>query len=115
MTGSRENPEIWKEIGGRIRSFRRSQNMSVDKLAAKVNVSRQQIVRLEAGLVGTTIERLRLLAEALGVSEADLLAPRLEPDGDALQIAFRGRGLSPEEVQKVLEYISLLESARQRE
>ena len=115
MTRSKESPEIWKEIGGRIRSFRRAQNMSVDKLAAKVDVSRQQIVRLEAGLVGTTIERLRLLAEALGVSEADLLAPRREPDGDTLQIAFRGRGLSPEEVEKVLEYIALLESARKRD
>jgi transcriptional regulator with XRE-family HTH domain len=112
MTRPKENPAIWREVGGRIRSYRRSQGMSVDALAEKVGVNRQQIIRIEAGLVGTTLERLRLIAQALRVSEPDLLAPDWTPKSDEMEVAFRGRGLSDDEIARVLEFIKLIEGAR---
>ena len=109
MTRPRENPGIWRDVGGRIRHFRRSQGMPVATLADKVGVNPPQIVRIEAGLVGTTLERLHLIASALGVSEADLLPPRTTSDADDIQIAFRNRGLSDEEIARVMEYVRLVE------
>lgn len=115
MTRPKENPAIWGEIGGRIRHFRRSQGKTVDWLAEAVGVNRVQIVRIEAGQVGTTIERLARVAEALGVSVADLIPPPRTTDGDLLESTLRDRGLSAEEVARVAEYIELVERACQGE
>ena len=109
---------FWVQVGRTIRNLRRSQGMSVDKLAAKVGVARQQIIRLEAGTTGTPLGRLHSISEALGVSLEDLLPSRKSGGQNSeqdLALAFRGHGLSPEEIEKVLDYIALLESARKRE
>ena len=109
---------FWVQVGRTIRNLRRSRDMSVDALAARVGVTRQQIIRLEAGTTGTPLARLHNIAEALGVLLEDLL-PSRKNDGQAhehdMAFSFRGRGLSPEEIEKVLDYITLLESARKRE
>lgn len=115
MTRPRENPGIWREVGGRIRHFRRSQGMSVATLADRVGVNPPQIVRIEAGLVGTTLERLHLIANALNVSEADLLPPRRSAESGDIEIAFRGRGLSDEEIARVMEYVKLIEGSGKKE
>lgn len=112
-----EEATFWVQVGQAIRALRRGQSMSVDTLAARVHVSRQQIVRLEAGISGTPLGRLHDIAEALGVSLGDLLPSKTREratDQD-MAMVFRGRGLSPDEIQKVLDYISLLESARKRD
>ena len=108
---------FWVQVGQAIRSLRRGQGMSVDALAARVHVSRQQIVRLEAGISGTPLARLHEIAKALGASLNDLLPSETHerPTDQDIAIAFRGRGLSPEEIQKVLDYIALLEGARKRD
>jgi len=90
--------------------------MSVDKLATQVGVVRQQVVRLEAGLGGTTVPRLVAIAEALGVTLEDLIRPigSHGPTGDhPVEMAFRGKGLSAEEMEKVLDYIAFLEHQRE--
>lgn len=90
--------------------------MSVDKLAAHVGVVRQQIVRLEAGLGGTTVPRLVAIAEALGVSLEDLIRPigsNPSTSERPVEMAFRGKGLSAEEMEKVFDYIAFLEHQRE--
>lgn len=111
-----EETTFWTQVGHTIRSLRRGQGMSVDALAARVHVTRQQIVRLEAGVSGTPLARLHDIARVLGVSLGDLLPDERRDTSRAqdLAIAFRGRGLSPEEIQKVMEYVTLLERARQK-
>lgn len=106
---------IWKKIGQTIRTLRRSRHMSVDKLANDVGVVRQQIVRLEAGLGGTTLPRLVSIATALGVRIEDLVSvvPNGERSGSPTEMAFRGHGLTPEEMEKVLDYIEFLEHQRE--
>lgn len=115
MTRPRENPVIWRQVGGRIRHFRRSLGMSVATLAEKVDVTPPQIVRIEAGLVGTTLERLHLIADALNVSEVDLLPPRRSSDGGDVEIAFRGHGLSDEEIARVMEYVRLIKGSSKKD
>ena len=107
---------IWKRIGQAIRARRRSLHMSVDKLAAEVGVVRQQIVKLEAGLGGTTFPRLVAIASALGMSIEDLVSvvPRDEVRDGPRIIGFRGHGLTPEEADKVLDYIEFLEHQRDK-
>ncbi len=105
---------VWKRIGQTIRTIRRGRQMSVDKLAETVGVVRQQIVRLEAGLGGTTVPRLMAIADALDVTVEDLIRGSTTKPGSEgpMEMAFRGRGLTPEEMQKVLEYIEFLEHRR---
>lgn len=91
--------------------------MSVDKLATQVGVVRQQIVRLEAGLGGTTLPRLLAIAKTLNVALEDLIRP-IDASPAAsdrpIEMAFRGKGLTSEEMDKVLEYIEFLEHQRDR-
>ena len=113
-----EETTFWVQVGRTIRNLRRSREMSVDSLAAKVGVTRQQIIRLEAGTTGTPLARLHIIAGALGVALEDLLPSgknKGQSDEFDLALAFRGRGLSPEEIEKVLDYIALLENARKRD
>ena len=112
MTRDKEPPAIWREIGSRIRHFRRSQGKPVDWLAEAVGLQRVQIVRIEAGLVGTTLERLDRIANALGVKMSDLMPPPDVAEKSDLEVGFRGRGLSEQEIKRVLEFIELVEKAR---
>lgn len=117
-SGEDPNRQFWKAIGGRLRHFRRSQRLSVDRLAQRVGVARQQIVRLEAGLTGVPLPRLKVIADALGVSLGDLFdgLDSHEASGtDRMVLSFRDRGLSDEEIQKIMDYIQLLEKARDRD
>ena len=89
--------------------------MTVDQLAAAVGVVREQIVRLEAGATGTKVIRLEDIADVLGVAITDLLGPRKRPEEDDLQVALRGRGVSDEAIEKVVEYVRLLELSEREE
>lgn len=112
MTRDKEPPAIWREIGSRVRHFRRSQGKSVDWLAEAVGLQRVQIVRIEAGLVGTTLERLDRIANVLGVKMSDLMPPPDVAEKSDLEVGFRGRGLSEQEIKRILEFIELIEKAR---
>lgn len=107
---------VYRKVGQRIRFFRKRLGMTVDTLAEKVGVARLQIVRLEAGLSGTSLARLQRIAEVLCVSLVDLMPPPADtPEqdwDDYLQLAFRGSGLTKEETEKVLEYARMLRIAR---
>ncbi|AUW92690.1 hypothetical protein BXT84_00895 [Sulfobacillus thermotolerans] len=119
---AQESPEtseldrhVWKLIGGRVRRYRRISGLSVDHLAQNVGVGHQQIVRLESGMAGVPIPRLQQIAEVLGVTIGDLLQ---DLDGhpsigaDNMVLSFRQRGLSEKEIQKIMDYIDLIEKAR---
>lgn len=89
----RENmpPMIWREVGRRVRNFRRAQGRSVDWLAAAAGVHRVQIIRIEAGPVGTTLERLARIAEALQVSIGDLVSSPAVADGATIESVLAAR------------------------
>jgi transcriptional regulator with XRE-family HTH domain len=95
--------QIWEQIGYRIRRARIAKGMSVDELAGKVGVSAPTLYRIEVGVMGTTMGHLKDLAQALGLGLADLVDPD-DPTMARLRIAFRGRDLTPQQVDELLRY-----------
>ena len=61
------------QFGQKLRQIRRYRNMTQEGLAEKAQLSPEQISYLERGLSGTTLDTVGRLAEALNVSEHDLL------------------------------------------
>lgn len=66
-------------IGDRIRRFRGDADLSLSALAAKANISKGYLHRLESGTVDSrpSGKTLYALAEALGVTMSDLLGRKL--------------------------------------
>jgi len=64
-----------KNIGERIRKFRKTKGMSQMELAELMGVSYQQIQKYENGTSNLTMGRIRQLADALGVTVYMLIPP----------------------------------------
>lgn len=62
-----------KQMGKRIEALRKKQKLSRQQLAAKADVSREYIRKLEAGGYDPTVGTLQRIAKALGVPMAALL------------------------------------------
>ena len=67
-------PPIVKEVGDAIRTARKARGMTQLQLAVEAGVNAQTIHRAEAGSMALTIGKFAAIAEALGVSPAQLLA-----------------------------------------
>jgi len=78
MTGSASRDDF-EGIGGRIRRFREDTGLSLSALAAKAEVSKGYLHRLESESTGArpSGKTLYALAEALGVTMSDLLGRKL--------------------------------------
>jgi transcriptional regulator with XRE-family HTH domain len=74
-----EFDDLYAELGRKIREARErpGQNLSQEKLAKRLGVSRASIVNIEAGRQHTPLHVLWQIAEALGTDLA-LLVPRRE-------------------------------------
>lgn len=62
-----------KQIGKNIKHHRRSQGMTQDQLAEKLNVTRQAISNWETGKTQPGIDMLTALAEQFGISVEELI------------------------------------------
>jgi transcriptional regulator with XRE-family HTH domain len=62
-----------RAVGGRIRMMRQDRGMTQEALALASGVTRNVIIDVEHGKRGLLYERLFDLADALGVSAAELL------------------------------------------
>ncbi len=70
--------QIYREIGRRVGAAREASDLTQERLAAKVGLSRTSIVNLEAGRQRVPIHQLYRIADALGCHPADLLPPSPE-------------------------------------
>lgn len=92
-----------KEIGDRIKSRRDELDMTLDKVAAKVGVSKSTIQRYENGLIGRVkLPVIESIADALRVSPDWLVG--VVQEKTAVQ---KDDGLSPLEAQ-LMEFIRRL-------
>lgn len=73
-----------KNIGQRIRYFRKQRNMTQIELAERINVSYQQVQKYENGQTRITLERLLTIAESLGVPVTSFLEDHSERTGLAV-------------------------------
>lgn len=56
-----------------IKTLRRKRNLSADELAARSGLTRATVTKMEAGDGNPTVDTLRALAQALGMSASDLM------------------------------------------
>jgi transcriptional regulator with XRE-family HTH domain len=62
-----------KNLGRKIRSLRKTQQISQEQLAFESGLSRQYISYLESGLKSPTVDTLLTIADAMNVDVKDLL------------------------------------------
>ena len=74
--------EMPQTVGRRVRVAREDLGWTLDRLAEASGVSRRMIVNVEAGRSNASIATLLRLANALGVSLADLVAESVAGSGD---------------------------------
>lgn len=61
-------------LANKVESLRKKQELSQEKLARLADVSNNTIINIEAGInINPTIETLRKIAKAFGVSVEDLI------------------------------------------
>lgn len=64
---------VYPEIGGLIRQRRKKQNLTQEKLAPLVGLSRTSLANIESGRQKVLVHQLFAFASALGMEPADLL------------------------------------------
>lgn len=84
-----EKDKLATTISNRIREFRQSRGMTQEDLAGAAEKSRVTIYKLEAGRSKPSLATLGILAQALGVSLADLL--REDETGTEREAFLRAR------------------------
>ena len=95
-------------LGNRIKSLRKAQHLTQQKLADKVEVSRIYVQALESNRRLPSMKLLQRLAPALNVEVADLLGRvQLESmlDDGELEIWYRSKKLSEKELRRVYRVI----------
>ena len=65
------------EMGGHIRTWRRLKGLSIENIGSVLGMSREDVIRLEAGFVYMIIPVIYKYCEAVGVSE-DLFRSTLD-------------------------------------
>ncbi len=64
---------VYRRIGANIRAFRKAKGWTQDVLADKSGLHRAHIGEIERGDTNMTIQTLKILADALGVTLSDLV------------------------------------------
>jgi transcriptional regulator with XRE-family HTH domain len=83
--------EVALAIGARIKVLRDQAGLSQEKLAQRMDMSRETVRAVEAGKTLPEIPTLEAFAAALGVGLADLLEW-----GGATRVKLRGKALVPQ-------------------
>jgi transcriptional regulator with XRE-family HTH domain len=100
---ARSAPEVAAEfdVGERLRTLRRFRRCTLQTVAARSGLSESFLSQVERGRSNASIASLRRIADALGVTMADLFEPEAMPgpkvlksdDRPALQFGILGRKL----------------------
>lgn len=100
-------------LGNRIKSLRKAQHLTQQKLADKVSISRIYVQALESNRRLPSMKLLQKLAPALGVDVTDLIKDFSSPekpgriqlesmlDNGELEIWYRSKKLSEKELRRV--------------
>ncbi|SEF85985.1 transcriptional regulator, XRE family with cupin sensor [Saccharopolyspora kobensis] len=83
-------PDVLVHVGENLRRLRRSAGQSQAALAAAAGVSRRTIINLEAGESNISLSGLDKLADALGATFVDLVAPPTAPSNRIDATTWRG-------------------------
>ena len=64
---------LQKQIGSRIRHFRKIKQLTIANLAFDCNIDSRQLIRIERGEINTSIYQLYTLCDKLNIELNDLL------------------------------------------
>jgi transcriptional regulator with XRE-family HTH domain len=106
--------EILQTLAPRLRCFRQVLGWSQQSLADRMGCPRNFISKIETGGVRPQIDTCIRLAEAFGVSCAELLDPHTDPDPWVREIASLLGQLSPKQRCDVLMAAQMVAAKRQR-
>ena len=88
----------FKVIGNCIRNIREVKNLSREKLAEKAEISTSYVYKIEAGNAHASIDILRKVADALGISLTNLLAEHSLENHKKEELDLLINGLSDNEM-----------------
>jgi len=71
---------VSQAVSDRIKSWRKSQKLSLDELSRRAGVSKGMLVEIEKGAANPSVAILCKIAAALGVSVADIVSISHSPD-----------------------------------
>jgi len=60
-------------VGSRIREFRKAKNLSMESLAAELEIDYRQLGRIERGEINITIQSLNKISDVLRIPIGDFL------------------------------------------
>lgn len=104
------------EIGERIRARRKAIGMTQVVLSQKTGISQSSISDIENKTNNPSSATLQLIANAFGCSIADLIAENEKPGdniaGPKEEVIDILTGLSPDEVQRVRDFVSGIKASR---
>lgn len=106
---------MYKNLGSRIRSLRKSLGWTQDRLAKAVGISRASLANIEAGRQQVLVHHLFTLAQALNLESPAqlLLTPQSDsvpdseslPESGAAQLPLSGEGLTDKQRREVLNLV----------
>ena len=105
-------------VGERIKELREQMGVSQNKLAKLAGMSQAAISIIESGKKSPTVDTLGRIAQAIGCTVSDLTGmddlPQPDPPPSEIDsaIASLADGLSPEELQRVLDFVAGIKAAR---
>lgn len=82
-------------LSEKIIYYRRRAGLSQEQLAEKLGVSRQAVSKWETGEASPEVNKLRALADALGVTADELLSPEAPPEARQEKAASAPEGTYP--------------------
>lgn len=94
-------------FGDKLKSLRKSRNLTQEELASKINVSKWAVASYEQGRTSPSIEVLIRICETLDTSSDYMLGI-----SDNLPIKLNTVGLSDEETRLLLQFLSVVEQNR---
>lgn len=101
--------QIYKNLGSRIRSLRKSLGWTQDRLAKAVGISRASLANIEAGRQQVLVHHLFTLAQALNLESPAqlLLTPQSDslPESGTAQLPLSGEGLTDKQRREVLNLV----------
>ncbi|WP_336966534.1 XRE family transcriptional regulator [Sphingobium aquiterrae] len=89
--GGTARPDVLAHVAGNVRRLRQAREMSQSALAERSGISRRMIVAVESGEANVSLSSLDRLAEALGVSFAEIVrSPEATDNRRIDSVAWRG-------------------------
>ena len=97
-------------VGRTIKAKREEIKMTQEDLAQKIGVTAATISLYESGLRKPEMDKIKVIASALGTSEALLLG--IEANNADIDLALRSEKLDIHEINMVKSYIKLIRDAK---